>query len=185
MSRATAAFFNRDCDVVARALIGATLLVDGVGGTIVETESYDGEDPASHSYPMRMTARNSVMFGPPARIYVYKSYGIHGCLNFVCRPGSAVLIRALEPTAGLATMTARRGEMPVARLCAGPGRLCQALNISDTLNGKSLLRAPFSLVLRPPISEISVGPRIGITKAIDAPRRFGLQGSKFLSKPFK
>lgn len=184
MARATKAFFDRNCDQVARELLGAVLLVNGNGGRIIETESYDGEDPASHSYPMRKTERNAVMFGSPAGAYIYRSYGIHWCLNFVCQPGSAVLIRALIPEKGIAAMRERRGEMKIEQLCAGPGRLCQALGISDAYNGTSVLRAPFSLTLTPPVGDIAIGPRIGITKAADAPRRFGIKGSPYLSRRF-
>lgn len=184
MPRATRTFFDRDCDLVARDLLGAVLLVAGVGGPIVETESYDGEDPASHSYPMRRTDRNAVMFGSPAHAYVYRSYGIHWCLNFVCEVGSAVLIRAIVPERGVPYMQDRRGLIPLERLCAGPGRLCQALAITGALNGASVLKPPFSLVLKPSSAEIATGPRIGISKAKEAHRRFGVQGSAFLSKRF-
>lgn len=184
MARANLAFFNRNCDLVARELLGALLLVEGVGGTIVETESYDGDDPASHSYPMRLTERNAIMFGPPARAYVYRSYGIHWCLNFVCEPGSAVLIRAIVPERGIQVMQERRGPIPMERLCAGPGRLCQALGVTSVLNGASLLQHPFALRLQAQVANVSVGPRIGISKAQEAPRRFGMEGSRFLSKRF-
>jgi DNA-3-methyladenine glycosylase len=177
-------FFERPVDEVARALIGAVLLVDGVGGRIVETESYDADDPASHAYRMRRTARNRSMFGPPARAYVYRSYGIHWCLNFVCEPGSAVLIRALEPLAGLALMRRRRGLADDNLLCAGPGRLCEALGIDGRLDGASLLRLPFALALPGGHWPIQQGPRIGLTKAVERHRRFGQQGSRFLSRRF-
>jgi len=182
--RMAPAFFNRPSDHVARELIGAVLLVDGVGGTIVETESYDGDDPASHSYPMRQTARNAVMFGPPGHAYVYRSYGIHWCLNFVCEMASAVLIRAAIPENGITTMQQRRGVLDVGRLCSGPGRLCQALAITGDLNGASLFADPFSLRGTAKRAELRIGPRIGITKAADRPRRFGLKDSAFLSKRF-
>ncbi len=178
------AFFNRPSDIVARELIGTVLLVDKIGGTIVETESYDGDDPASHSYPMRRTARNAVMFGPPGHAYIYRSYGIHWCLNFVCEMASAVLIRAIIPEHGVGAMQQRRGMTDVERLCSGPGRLCQALAITGTLNGASLFARPFSLKGGGQIAELHTGPRIGITKAVDLYRRFGLKGSAFLSKRF-
>ena len=177
-------FFEQPVDEVARALIGAVLLVDGVGGRIVETESYDAEDPASHAYQMRRTARNATMLGPPARAYVYRSYGIHWCLNFVCEPGSAVLIRALEPLAGIKAMRRRRGMTNDGLLCAGPGRLCEALGIDRRLDGASLLRRPFALTLTDGQWPILQGPRIGLTKAVDVHRRFGQKGSPFLSRRF-
>ena len=179
-------FFNRSVHDVAPELIGATLLVGGVGGVIVEVEAYHHTDPAAHSY-RGPTERNGIMFGPPGFAYVYRSYGIHWCLNFVCEAegsASAVLIRALEPTEGLAAMRRRR-EMPEARdLCSGPGKLCEALGVTIKHNGLALDRAPFELRARVGRPEIAVGPRIGITKAVDEPWRYGLQGSKFLSKPF-
>jgi DNA-3-methyladenine glycosylase len=182
--RPSRGFFQQPVDHVARGLIGALLLVNGIGGRIVETESYDGEDPASHAYRMRRTARNASMFGPPAHAYVYRSYGIHWCLNFVCRPGSAVLIRALEPLAGIAAMRRRRGTENDNLLCAGPGRLCQALGIDERLDGASLLRKPFSLALPEGHFPIQQGPRIGLTKAVELLRRFGHRDSRFLSRRF-
>jgi DNA-3-methyladenine glycosylase len=180
-------FFNRSVHEVAPELIGATLLVNGTGGVIVEVEAYHHTDPAAHSY-IGMTERNAVMFGPPGVAYVYRSYGIHWCVNFVCEAegsASAVLIRALEPTEGLAKMRRRR-ELPDARaLCSGPGKLCQALGVTIKHNGLALDRPPFELRARTTVPEIAIGPRIGITKAVDAPWRYGLKGSKFLSKPFK
>jgi DNA-3-methyladenine glycosylase len=172
---------------VARRLIGMTLLINGVGGIIVETEAYDREDPASHSYS-GPTPRNAVMFGPPGRAYVYLSYGIHWCLNFVCREvghGAGVLIRALEPTVGIAQMMDRRRQEDPRILCAGPGRLGQALGVVRELNGKRVDRAPFRL--KPAPAEIAVvsGPRIGISKAVEQPWRFGLAGSRYLSRPFR
>jgi DNA-3-methyladenine glycosylase len=184
-------FFNRSVHEVAPELIGATLLVDGVGGMIVEVEAYHHTDPAAHSYIGR-TDRNAVMFGPPGVAYVYRSYGIHWCVNFVCEAegsASAVLIRALEPVAGIAAMRRRRGRdlaSPDDRaLCSGPGKLCQALGVTIKHNGLPLDRPPFELRARMVALDIAIGPRIGITKAVDAPWRYGLKGSKFLSKPFR
>jgi len=177
--------FAADPVEAARALIGWTLLVDGVGGIVVETEAYHHEDPASHSFS-GPTARNAVMFGPPGRAYVYRSYGVHWCLNVVCgpEPGSAVLIRSLEPTEGIATMRARRGSDDVRALCSGPGKLCQALAVTRALDGARLDAAPFALTPREHEPAIVAGPRIGITRAADVPWRFGLAGSAFLSRPF-
>ena len=181
--------FSVDSVAVARQLIGVTLLVDGAGGVIVETEAYDMRDPASHSYP-GPTARNAVMFGPPGHVYVYRSYGIHWCLNFVCREaghGAAVLIRALEPTHGIAQMQARRGMDALRLLCAGPGRLCQALAVTRAHNGAPLDAPPFALVAprqAVPDAAIACGPRIGISRAVERPWRFGLKDSVFLSRKF-
>jgi DNA-3-methyladenine glycosylase len=180
-------FFARSVHAVAPDLIGATLLVDGVGGVIVEVEAYHHTDPAAHSY-RGPTERNAVMFGPPGYAYVYRSYGIHWCLNFVCEvegSASAVLIRALEPTEGLAKMRRRRGLDDVRLLCSGPGRLCQALAVTHKYNGLALDAPPFELRGRTVKPEIVMGPRIGITKAVEQPWRYGLAGSRFLSKPFK
>ena len=177
-------FFARDGDVVARALIGTTLVFAGVGGIIVETESYDSADPASHAFERRQTRRNAVMFGPPGRAYVYRIYGMHWCLNFVCSDASAVLIRALEPRLGIAKMEARRGTNAPRLLCSGPGRLCQALAISDAQNGTALNAPPFALYRAAEAAELSIGPRIGLTKAVEAERRFGLAGSPFVSRRF-
>ena len=185
--RLTAAFFARSVHTVAHDLIGASLLFDGAGGRIVEVEAYDHEDPAAHGFGGR-TERNASMFGPPGRAYVYRSYGIHWCLNFVCeREGvaSAVLIRALEPMAGVAAMRRRRSLTDERLLCAGPGRLCQALGITRQHDGAALDRPPFLLRPREQPVEILVGPRIGITKAADKPWRYGLAGSRFLSRPFR
>jgi len=172
---------------IAARLIGVTLLLDGVGGRIVETEAYDREDPASHSFA-GPNPRNASMFGPPGRAYVYRSYGIHWCLNFVCREaghGAGVLIRALEPTRGLEAMRARRGLMDERLLCAGPGRLGQALAITREHDGLRLDRPPFRLLPANAPLEVVAGPRIGISKGRDAPWRFGLRGSRFLSRPFR
>lgn len=172
---------------VARRLIGVTLLVDGIGGPIVETEAYDREDPASHSFA-GPTLRNITMFGPPAHVYVYRSYGIHWCLNFVCREsghGAAVLIRALEPAAGIEVMQKRRGLENPRLLCSGPGRLCQALGVTREHDGMRLDAPPFRLLLPKNEAAVASGARIGISKAMDMPWRFGLAGSPFLSKPFR
>jgi DNA-3-methyladenine glycosylase len=176
-------FFNREVTLVARELLGAALLVDGVGGIIVETEAYHPTDPASHAWP-GPTPRNAVMFGPPAHAYVYRSYGIHWCLNFVCDTGSAVLIRALQPTEGIQIMQQRRGVDDLRLLCSGPGKLCQALGVSIALNGHPLATPPFSLTLGTPHQAPLIGPRIGLTKAVDTPWRFGVAGSAFLSRKF-
>jgi DNA-3-methyladenine glycosylase len=167
---------------VAPELIGMTLLFDGVGGRIVEVEAYDEADPASHSFS-GPTARNRVMFGPAGHAYVYKIYGIHYCLNFVCRPGSAVLIRALEPVQGVEAMLARRGAMPEKNLCSGPGKLAQALGIDLGQNGLALDAPPFLVKPAEEFHDIGTGPRIGITKGVDTPWRFVKAGSPFLSKP--
>ena len=180
-------FFNRSVHEVAPELIGATFLFRGAGGIIVEVEAYHHTDPAAHSYGGQ-TLRNAVMFGPPGYAYVYRSYGIHWCVNFVCEPersASAVLIRALEPIEGLAAMQRRRGTKDVRLLCSGPGRLTQALGITHAQNGCALEEAPFELHARPKAVDVVAGPRIGITKAVEQPWRYGLKGSRFLSKPFK
>ena len=180
--------FSQDAKTVAQALVGMVLLVDGVGGRIVETEAYDQFDAASHSFA-GLTPRNAAMFGSPGRAYVYRSYGIHWCLNFVCREeghGAGVLIRALEPTSGIAAMQARRALADVRLLSAGPGRLGQALGISASFNGRRLDGPPFQLLGRSPAEPVVVltGPRIGISKALDMPWRFGEAGSRFLSRRF-
>ena len=183
----TKAFFNRSVHEVAPDLIGATLLFGGVGGRLVEVEAYHHTDPAAHSFH-GPTPRNVVMFGPAGYAYVYRSYGIHWCLNFVCEPkgsAAAVLIRAIEPTVGLARMRRRRGLSDVRLLCSGPGRLCQALNITRADNGLMLDEPPFELLARSGEVEIVTGPRIGLTKAVEKPWRYGLKDSRFLSKPFK
>jgi DNA-3-methyladenine glycosylase len=178
--------FSAPSEVVARLLIGAVLTVDGVGGRIVETEAYDREDPASHTFS-GPTPRNAVMFGPPGHAYVYRSYGIHWCLNFVCREaghGAGVLIRAIEPLTGIDVMRERRGLEPLKLLCSGPGRLGQALGITHRNNGMALTQPPFQVEAAGEAFPIVSGPRIGITKAMEVPWRFGLAGSKFVSKPF-
>jgi DNA-3-methyladenine glycosylase len=182
--------FSADAAEVARQLIGVTLLVDGVGGRIVEAEAYDSSEPAAHSYGGR-TERNFSMFGPPGRSYVYRSHGLHWCLNFAVREpdhGAGVLIRALEPTHGLEQMRGRRGLDASADsrlLCAGPGRLAQALGVTRAHNNLALDAAPFTLLPAETPVELAVGPRIGISKAVELPWRFGLAGSRFLSKPFR
>jgi DNA-3-methyladenine glycosylase len=178
--------FIGNSEDVARELIGAVLLVDGVGGRIVETEAYDRADPASHSYS-GPTPRNEAMFGPPGRAYVYRSYGIHWCLNFVCREkdhGAGVLIRAIEPLEGIAVMRERRAVDDVRLLCSGPGRVGQALAITRDFNGLRLDRPPFQVFARDQDYPIVAGPRIGITKAMEVHWRFGLAGSRFLSRRF-
>jgi DNA-3-methyladenine glycosylase len=178
-------FFARSVHEVAPELVGAELLVDGVGGTIVEVEAYDHEDPAAHGFRGR-TARNASMFGPPGHAYVYRSYGIHWCLNFVCEAegsASAVLIRALEPTKGLDVMRGRRRLENPRLLCAGPGRLCQALGLAGEHDGLPLDRPPFQVHARAREPDIVAGPRVGITKAADQPWRYASAGSRFVSRP--
>jgi DNA-3-methyladenine glycosylase len=181
------AFFARSVHQVAPDLIGATLMVDGIGGRIVEVEAYHHSDPAAHSY-RGPTERNSVMFGSPGRVYVYRSYGIHWCMNFVCEPegsASAVLLRAIEPTEGIAKMRRRRGLKDERLLCAGPGRVCEALGVTIVHNGLRIDRAPFAIYARDRNLEVAAGVRIGITKAAELPWRYGEADSKFLSRPFR
>jgi DNA-3-methyladenine glycosylase len=180
-------FFARSVHEVAPDLVGATLLFNGVGGEIVELEAYHHTDPAAHSYG-GPTQRNAVMFGPPGFAYVYRSYGIHWCLNLVCEvegSASAVLIRALKPLNGLATMRRRRRLTDERLLCSGPGRLCEALKISGAHNGLPLDAPPFELRARVTAPDLVEGVRIGITKAVEKPWRYGVAGSRFLSKPFR
>jgi DNA-3-methyladenine glycosylase len=180
-------FFDRSVHTVARELVGCRLFYDGVGGTIVETESYERDDPACHAY-VGLTERTEVLFGPPGRAYVYLSYGIHSLLNAVCEAegeAAAVLIRALEPSAGLGAMRERRGERPDHELCSGPGKLTEALGIGLEQNDTELDRDPFLLL--PPVGAtpaVVTGPRIGITKAVERPWRFCAAGSRFVSKPW-
>jgi len=181
--RLTRDFFERPPEAVARDLIGVVLLHKGLGGPIVETEAYHPADPASHSF-RGQTLRNAAMFGPAGGAYVYRIYGMHWCLNFVCLPGSAVLIRALQPEFGIQEMCERRGDVPARLLTSGPGRLCDALGITGTDDGKSLLEPPFELRANLTPQAVVTGPRIGITKAIAEPLRFGLEGSPYLSKKF-
>jgi DNA-3-methyladenine glycosylase len=179
-------FFARSVHAVAPELIGTTLLHRGVGGIIVEVEAYHHTDPAAHSF-RGPTLRNAVMFGPPGHAYVYRSYGLHWCVNFVCEPAgsaAAVLIRALQPTYGLGAMRRRRGLEAERLLCAGPGRLCQALGITADDNGRALEPPVFELRAATSPPEIVVGPRIGISVARELPWRYGLKASRYLSKPF-
>ncbi len=179
--------FVHDSALVARHLIGAILTLDGVGGRIVEVEAYDREDPASHSFS-GPTTRNAAMFGPPGRVYVYRSYGIHWCFNMVCREeghGAGVLIRAIEPQHGIDTMRERRGLVEPRLLCSGPGRICQAMGITLAHTGMPVDAPPFELQWPEAPVDIVTGPRIGISKAVDVPWRFGLAGSRFVSRPFR
>jgi DNA-3-methyladenine glycosylase len=184
--RLTREFFARSVHEVAPELIGATLLVDGVGGTIVEVEAYDQDDPASHGFRGR-TARTASMFGSAGHAYVYRSYGIHWCLNLVCAEedrAEAALVRALEPTSGVDAMRERRGLDAARALCSGPGRLCQALGITRVHDGLALDEPPFELLAREAEASLAIGPRIGITRAVEQPWRYGLAGSPFLSRRF-
>lgn len=185
--RLTAAFFERSVHEVARELIGCRLFYEGRGGVVVETESYERDDPACHAY-VGLTPRTQVLFGPPGRAYVYLSYGIHSLLNAVSEPdgeAAAVLIRALEPTAGLEEMRRRRRVQDDIELCSGPGKLTEALGIGLGENGADLTREPFLLLPREPEWDgaIVTGPRIGITKAVDRPWRFAAAGNPHVSRP--
>ncbi|ABE62644.1 DNA-3-methyladenine glycosylase [Nitrobacter hamburgensis X14] len=183
----TRSFFGRSVHDVAPDLIGATLLVDGVGGIIVEVEAYHHTEPAAHSH-RGPTPRNMVMFGPPGFTYVYRSYGIHWCMNFVCEKdgcAAAVLIRALQPTHGIPAMRRRRRLHEERLLCSGPGKLCAALGISIAHNALPLDAPPIAVYQRTGKVDVVTGVRIGITKAADLPWRYGLKGSRFLSKPFR
>ena len=177
-------FFARSVHDVAPELVGCTLLVDGIGGRIVEVEAYDGEDPASHGY-RGPTARNRAMFGPPGHAYVYRSYGIHWCLNLVCseegRP-EAVLVRALEPLTGLDRMRERRGVDDERLLCSGPGRLCQSLGVTGEHDGLALDRPPFEVRAAEEAPAVARAPRVGITRAAELPWRYALAGSRYLSR---
>lgn len=177
-------FLDRDAAEVAPELLGAELLVDGVGGRIVETEAYHPSDPASHSF-RGPTPRNMSMFRGPGHVYVYRSYGIHWCFNIVCRGASAILIRALEPSRGIDLMCERRGVEDLRALCSGPGKLCEALAVTGALDGRVVTERPFRLNRAKAPAAVSVGPRIGISKAAEVPWRFGVKASRFVSRPFR
>jgi DNA-3-methyladenine glycosylase len=186
-SRLARGFFARSVHEVAPELVGATLLVGGVGGRIVEVEAYDAGDPASHGY-RGPTVRNRAMFGPPGHAYVYRSYGVHWCLNLVCGDvgiPEAVLVRALEPTNGLERMRERRGLDEERLLCSGPGRLCQALGVKGEHDGLALDRAPFDLREAESVADVVRGPRVGVSRAVDLPWRYGLAGSRYLSRALR
>jgi DNA-3-methyladenine glycosylase len=176
-------FFERDAITVSRDLLGCQLTVDGVGGRITETEAYFPDDEASHSF-RGPTKRNGAMYGKPGNVYIYRIYGMYWCLNFVCHPGSAALIRALEPETGIPQMMERRATDMLTSLCSGPGKLCQALGVDIAINDRLLDRPPYAIAPSAPVPIVS-GKRIGITKNAEAPWRFGIQGSRFLSKPFR
>jgi DNA-3-methyladenine glycosylase len=173
---------------VARDLVGCSLSFAGVGGVIVETESYERDDPACHAF-VGLTERTAPLFGPPGHAYVYRSYGIHACLNFVCEPdgaAAAVLIRALEPGWGLDEMRFRRGRGSARELCSGPGKLTEALGIGLEVNRASAVEEPFELHHREGgWAEVVVKtcPRIGISRARERPWRFCAAESRFLSRP--
>lgn len=170
---------------LAERLVGATFLVDGVGGMVVETEAYRADEAASHSH-RGLTPRNAAMFGPVGRLYIYRSYGLHWCVNLVGgeAPGAAVLIRALEPTTGLDPMAARRGVTDPRQLCSGPGKLAAALGVTRALDGSAVNQGGIALIDRTAEPAVVRGPRVGISRAADLPWRFGLAGSRFLSRPF-
>lgn len=176
-------YFARDVVAVARGLVGAEIFVDGVGGIITETEAYHPSEPASHAH-RGPTPRNAAMFLGPGHVYIYRIYGIHWCLNFVCADGAAVLIRALEPTAGLPAMIERRGLSAPRDLCSGPGKLCAALGLSRREDGRRLAEPPFAFRPATRESPVLTGRRIGITKAVELPWRFGMAGSSYLSRGF-
>jgi DNA-3-methyladenine glycosylase len=181
-------FFDRSVHDVARDLVGCSLSFAGVGGVIVETESYERDDPACHAFA-GLTARTAPLFGPPGCAYVYRSYGIPACLNFVCEPegaAAAVLIRALEPRWGVDRMRRRRGRDPARELCSGPGKLTEALGIGLELNRAPLFEAPFELRSREGAwAEVRVRAcaRIGISRATELPWRFCAADSDYLSRP--
>jgi DNA-3-methyladenine glycosylase len=180
----TREFFARSVHEVAPELVGCTLFVDGVGGRIVEVEAYAPDDPASHGF-RGPTSRNRAMFGPAGHAYVYRSYGVHWCLNLVCAGigvAEAVLVRALEPTAGIERMRGRRGVDAERLLCSGPGRLCQALAVGAEHDGLPLDRLPFELRTAERPVEVDTGLRVGITRAAELPWRYVLAGSPFLSR---
>lgn len=177
-------YFSREVTLVARDLLGAEFLLDGVGGIIVETEAYHPTEPASHAHRGK-TERNAAMFLGPGHVYVYRSYGIHWCLNFVCTDASAVLIRAIEPTAGVERMAERRGLANPRELCSGPGKLAEALGVTKAYDGLAIDARPFRFRPADTPRPVVIGPRIGITKAADLPWRFGIAGSGFLSKAFR
>lgn len=176
-------YFSREVTEVARDLLGATFLVDGVGGKIVETEAYHPTDAASHSF-IGPTPRNRTMFEGPGRVYVYRSYGVHWCVNLVCAGAAAVLIRAIEPTHGLSEMAERRGLSDPRALCSGPGKVGQALAITRAHDGMLLASAPFTFIPAKAPESLVIGPRIGISKAVEKPWRFGIAGAAFLSRKF-
>jgi DNA-3-methyladenine glycosylase len=189
-SRLEVGFFDRSVHDVAHDLIGCALLFDGVGGVIVEAESYERDDPACHAY-VGLTERTAPLFGPPGRAYVYLSYGVHSCLNFVCEPegqAAAVLVRALEPRWGVEEMSRRRGRDQVRELCSGPGKLTEARGIGLPLNRAPLTEPPFELRDRDDgwrDVAVATGPRIGITRAAEVPWRFCAAGSEYLSRPLR
>lgn len=182
MADLPAAFFDRESPLVGRDLIGVILLVNGVGGPIVETEAYDPGDPASHAF-RGPTPRTASLFGPPGHTYIYRSHGLHWCLNMGCGQGRGVLIRALEPVFGVGAMIERRGMVDLRQLCSGPGKLTQALGVDHSLYGQPLDQPPFRLLAGEPV-EVAAGPRIGISKGVETPWRFCLKGSPWVSRPW-